>query len=157
MPHTLIFVDLPSPDPEASGRFYEAVFGWTVEGRPAGTFHRIVPGGEFPGPDGKDSGVGNLHLGIYSTANPVPDPNVPSTHAGERPSGPMPRVYILVDKDEEQEAIVGRAKENGATVDWELAWFGEFNGWCSSFTDPWGVQILLWTTGANRPGPDAAA
>src|SRR3546814_18464315 len=69
----------------------------------------------------------------------------------------MPRVYILVDKDEEQEAIVGRAKENGATVDWELAWFGEFNGWCSSFTDPWGVQILLWTTGANRPGPDAAA
>src|SRR3546814_4266102 len=83
MPHTLIFVDLPSPDPEASGRFYEAVFGWTVEGRPAGTFHRIVPGGEFPGPDGKDSGVGNLHLGIYSTANPVPDPNVPSTHRSE--------------------------------------------------------------------------
>src|SRR3546814_11966397 len=69
----------------------------------------------------------------------------------------MPRVYILVDKDEEQEAIVGRAKENGATVDWELAWFGEFNGWCSSFTDPWGVQILLWTTGANRPGPDDTA
>src|SRR3546814_18631712 len=69
----------------------------------------------------------------------------------------MPRVYILVDKDEEQEAIVGRAKENGATVDWELAWFGEFNGWSSSFTDPWGVQILLWTTGANRTGRDADA
>src|SRR3546814_2704672 len=93
MPHTLIFVDLPSPDPEASGRFYEAVFGWTVEGRPAGTFHRIVTGGEFPGPDGKDSGVGNLNLGIYSTANPVPDPNVPSTNAGERPSGPRPEEH----------------------------------------------------------------
>jgi len=30
-PHTLIFVDLPSPDPEASARFYEAVFGWKMK------------------------------------------------------------------------------------------------------------------------------
>src|SRR3546814_12528979 len=108
MPHTLIFVDLPSPDPEASGRFYEAVFGWTVEGRPAGTFHRIVPGGEFPGPDGKDSGVGNLHLDIYSTANPVPDPNVPSTPAGDRPSGPRRRVSTPVVTDASGRARGGK-------------------------------------------------
>src|SRR3546814_12468981 len=142
MPHTLIFVDLPSPDPEASGRFYEAVFGWTVEGRPAGTFHRIVPGGEFPGPDGKDSGVGNLHLGLYSTANPVPDPNVPSTHAGQRPSRPLPRVSILDEQDEEQQAIVGRAKENAEAAHWELAWCGGLNGWCPSFPDGGGGRTL---------------
>lgn len=155
MPHTLIFVDLPSPDPEASGRFYEAVFGWTVEGRPAGTFHRIVPGGEFAGPDGDPSGVGNLHLGIFDSANPVPEPNVPPLHPGERPSGPQPRVYILVSKDETQEDVLERARANGATIDWEPVWFGEFSGWCSAFTDPWGVQMLLWTTGGDRPGPDA--
>ena len=30
-PNTLIFVDFPSDDPEASGRFYAEVFGWEVE------------------------------------------------------------------------------------------------------------------------------
>ena len=152
-PHTLIFVDLPSPDPDASGRFYEAVFGWTVEGRPAGTFHRIVPGGEFPGSDGKPSGVGNLHLGIFNTATPIPEPNQPPIRAGGQPAGPMPRVYILVSEDDTQEAVLERAKANGAAIEWEPVWWGEFSGWCSAFTDPWGVQILLWTKGSVRPPP----
>jgi predicted enzyme related to lactoylglutathione lyase len=156
MPHTLIFIDLPTPDPEASARFYEAVFGWEIKGRPAGTFHQIVPGGEFAGPDGQPSGVGNLHLGLFDSANPVPEPNTPPGHAGERPSGPQPRVYILIGEDETQEDVLARAKDNGASIDWELAWFGEFNGWASSFTDPWGVQILLWTNGSVRPGPEGA-
>ena len=43
-PNRLIFVDFPSTDPEASARFYNEVFGWEVEPRPAGVFHRIVPG-----------------------------------------------------------------------------------------------------------------
>ena len=34
-PNTLIFVDFPSDDPEASGKFYAEVFGWEVEPRPA--------------------------------------------------------------------------------------------------------------------------
>ena len=71
-PNTLIFVDVPSPDPAATARFYEDVFGWVVEGRPDDVFYRIVPGGYFPNPDGKDSEVGNLHLGIFSTALVVP-------------------------------------------------------------------------------------
>ena len=153
-PHTLIFVDLPSPDPEAAGRFYEAVFGWTVEGRPTGTFHRIVPGGEFPLPDGSPSGVGNLHLGIFNTATPVPDPNEPPSHPGERAGGPMPRVYVLVSEDDTIEAVLERASANGAKVDWDAVWWGEFGGWCGAFTDPWGVQILLWTKGSVRPSPD---
>ena len=74
-PNTLIFVDFPSDDPEATARFYEQVFGWEVEGRPAGVFHRIVPGDEFLS-DGEPSGVGNLHMGIHNVANarPHPDP-----------------------------------------------------------------------------------
>ena len=97
MPHTLIFIDLPTPDPEASARFYEAVFGWEIKGRPAGTFHQIVPGGEFAGPDGQPSGVGNLHLGLFDSANPVPEPNTPPVHAGDRPSGPQARDPVRTD------------------------------------------------------------
>ena len=57
-PNTLIFVDPPSTDPEASAEFSAAVFGWEVEPRPAGVFDRIVPGQTFklddgsPGPPG---------------------------------------------------------------------------------------------------------
>ena len=40
-PNTLIFVDFPSTDPEASARFYNEVFGWEVEPRPADVFYRI--------------------------------------------------------------------------------------------------------------------
>lgn len=155
-PHTLIFVDLPSPDPEAAGRFYEAVFGWTVEGRPPGSFHRIVPGGEFPGPDGSPSGVGNLHLGIFNSAAPIPDPNDPPSKPAEVAGGALPRVYILCSEDETQEDVLARAEANGATVDWQPVWWGEFGGWCSAFTDPWGVQILLWTKGSVRPAPEGS-
>ena len=154
MPHTLVFIDFPSPDPEASAQFYEAVFGWQVNARPAGVFHQIVPGGEQPGPDGAPSGVGNLHLGIFNSTTPVPEPNDPPVRTGQ-PQGPLPRIYITVDESETQEDVLGRAREHGATVDWELAWFDEFNGWTSSFADPWGVQIMLWTPGSVRPGPDA--
>lgn len=73
-PNTLIFVDFPSPDAAAAARFYADVFGWVVEGRPDDVFYRIVPGGFFPNPDGKDSEVGNLHMGIFSTAVGAPRP-----------------------------------------------------------------------------------
>lgn len=155
MPHTLIFVDMPSSDPEASARFYREVLGWEVEPRGEEGFQRIVPGGEFPGPDGEPSGVGNLHLGIYDAARPVPAPDLVPTHPGDRPSGPQTRVYVLV-ADEPQEDILARAEERGARIDWQPHWWGEFGGWNSSFTDPWGVQIILWTTGGVRPAPEGA-
>ena len=50
------------------------VFNWEVEGRPDDVFYRIVPGGNFPNPDGSDSEVGNLHLGIFSTTHAPPYP-----------------------------------------------------------------------------------
>src|SRR4051794_33445450 len=95
-PNTLIFVDFPTPDPEATANFYREVFGWLVEGRPDKVFYRIVPGGNFPNPDGTDSQVGNLHLGIFTTDLAPPDPNDPPAHGTDAtPAGPAPRVYIL--------------------------------------------------------------
>ena len=44
MPNPLIFVDLPTPDPEATSRFYEELFEWKINRRPAGEFHEILPG-----------------------------------------------------------------------------------------------------------------
>ena len=76
-PNTLIFVDFPSDDPAASGKFYAEVFGWTVEPRPEGVFHRIVPGQNFQIDDkGTQGPTGNLHMGIFNVNNarPHPDP-----------------------------------------------------------------------------------
>ncbi|MEX0665124.1 MAG: VOC family protein [Acidimicrobiia bacterium] len=146
MPNTLIFVDLATDDPEASADFYHDVMGWEVEGRPSGIFHRIVPGGEFPLEDGSPSGVGHLHLGIYSIRDPRPDPNPPRRAA--RSDDPAPRVYVLVDPREEQDAILGRAEQRGAEILWRDEYWREFDGWHGSFRDPWGNQIVLWT----KPG-----
>ena len=78
-PNTFIFVDFPSTDPEAQAAFYNEVFGWTVEGRPTGVFHRAVPGEQFLLDDGSPSGVGNLHLGFYNVANARPHPDSSAT------------------------------------------------------------------------------
>src|ERR1700676_1747679 len=75
-PNTLIYVDLPSDDPAAAARFYQAVLGWEDDPRGRELFHRMIPGGFFPNKDGSDSEVGNLHVGVYKAANarPHPDP-----------------------------------------------------------------------------------
>ena len=71
-PNTLIFVDLASDDPAAAGEFYAEVFGWENDPRPHGEFHRMVPGQNFLNPDGSQSEIGNLHLGIHNTKTRVP-------------------------------------------------------------------------------------
>src|SRR5436190_1261532 len=70
MPNPMIFVDLPSPDPEAHSRFYADLFGWEYKRRPAGEFHEVLPGIK-------------PNLGIHREAEPA--------------RGPMPRVYVMVD------------------------------------------------------------
>jgi predicted enzyme related to lactoylglutathione lyase len=147
--NTLIFVDFPSSDPAATAQFYAEVMGWEVEGRPEGIFHRVVPGGEFVLDDGTSSGVGHLHLGIYSTSEPRPDPNPAPTPAPGSFPVPAPRIYILVDDPAVQERILAAAEDRGATVLWRDAYWREFNGWHGSFQDPWGTQIILWTKGAE--------
>jgi catechol 2,3-dioxygenase-like lactoylglutathione lyase family enzyme len=151
MPNTLIFVDLPSADPETTADFYRQVMGWEVEGRPAGIFHRAVPGGEFPLEDGTPSGVGHLHLGIYSSEDPRPDPNPPTSRPTTREgTAPAPRVYLLVDDRAEQGRILDTAAKLGATILWRDRYWREFEGWHGSFRDPWGTQIVLWTKPADE-------
>jgi predicted enzyme related to lactoylglutathione lyase len=151
-PNTLIFVDFPSDDVEACAAFYHAVFGWEVEGRPTGVFHRGVPGGYFPLDDGSDSPVGNLHVGFYDVGNarPHPDP------AGVEPrtlsrDGRGPRVWILVGDDDSEDAILQRAEDNGGTILWRKHYWAEFNGFNGAFMDPWGTTVIAWTKGGPNP------
>jgi predicted enzyme related to lactoylglutathione lyase len=148
-PNTLIFVDFPSNDPEATGRFYAEVFRWEVEGRPAGQFHRIVPGDEFQLDDGSPSGVGNLHMGIFDVNDGRPNPEGYADAA--LPTGQGPRVYILVSDDDSQDRILDTAEKLGATILWRNHYWGEFNGFCGAFRDPWGTEIILWDKGGDEP------
>lgn len=151
-PNSLIFVDIPSDDTVATAAFYQSVFGWVVEGRPEGVFHRCVPGGFFPAADGSDSEVGNLHLGIYNVANARPHPD--SAGIGPRSlnrDGRALRMWILVSDDDNEDAILDRAEANGAEVLWRHHYWAEFNGFNGAFRDPWGNEVILWTKGGESP------
>jgi catechol 2,3-dioxygenase-like lactoylglutathione lyase family enzyme len=151
-PNTLIFVDLASDDPAAAGRFYNEVFGWRDDARPHGVFHRMVPGGNFPNPDGSESQIGNLHIGIFKADNarPHPDP------AGVEPrtlsaGGRKARIWVLVGDDDTPEAIMARAVERGAVELWRDHYWKEFNGLNHAFRDPWSNEIILWVKGGPEP------
>ena len=152
-PNTLIFVDLASDNPAAAGRFYADVFGWQDDARPAGVYHRMVPGGMFPNLDGSDSQIGNLHLGIFDTANARPHPEP----AGVEPraltgAGRKARIWILVGDGQSYEDILQRATDRGATLLWRDHYWKEFNGYNHAFRDPWGNEIVLW--GKAGPNPE---
>jgi predicted enzyme related to lactoylglutathione lyase len=151
-PNTLIFVDFPATDPIAAGEFYAAVFGWEVEGRPAGVFHRIVPGGQFLLEDGSPGPTGNLHMGIFDPANarphPSPDGADPRTVATD---GHRARVWILVSDDDSIGAILDRASAHGGEVLWRDHYWAEFNGFNAAFVDPWGNTFVLWEKGGESP------
>lgn len=114
MPNPVIFVDLPTPDPEATSAFYEKLFGWQVNRRPAGEFHEILPGVK-------------PNLGMHREETPV--------------TGPVPRVYVMVD---EPPVFLAQAVALGATVLWEETYWEEFGGNHAAFRDPWGTEIVLW-------------
>lgn len=151
-PNTLIFVDFPSSDPEASAEFYRAVFGWEVEPRPKDEFYRIVPGQNFKVDDGSQGPTGNLHMGIFNTANtrphPIPegvDPRLPSQE------GATSRVWILVSPDDTTERMLAEAGTRGAEILWTKHYWAEFNGFNAAFRDPWGNTFVLWTQGGDDP------
>jgi predicted enzyme related to lactoylglutathione lyase len=151
-PNTLIFVDIPADDPEAAGRFYAEVFGWEVEGRPTGVFHRIVPGQNFLRSDGSPSDIGNLHLGIYNTNNARPHPDPEGVEPRTASSGGRSiRVWVLVSDDDSQDRILDTAEKLGASILWRKHYWKEFNGFNGAFLDPWGNTIVLWTKGGDDP------
>lgn len=151
MPNSLIFVDLPTDDPSAAGKFYAEVLGWENDPRPQGKFHRMVPGGFFQNKDGSDSEVGHLHLGMNDVSNMRPHPTAEGTGPRELSHGRGARIWVLVDDGESPEAILDRAEANGATINWRNHYWAEFNGFNHSFTDPWGNEILLWVKGGDDP------
>ncbi len=127
MANTLVFVDLPSSDPQAAATFYRELFGWTINPRPEGVFYQIVPGE-------------GLHLGLFGEADQVPDP---APKSPQPRSGLQARTYILVDASPAE--YLNKAVILGATALWEQAWWEEFKGWHASFLDPWGNQIVIWS------------
>ena len=151
-PNTLIFVDFPSDDPEASANFYAEVFGWEVEGRPAGVFHRAVPGGHFPLEDGSPSPIGNLHLGIFNVNNARPHPDPAGVEPRELSrSGRTVRTWVLVADDDTEDRILDTAERLGATILWRHHYWAEFNGFSGAFVDPWGNTLITWTKGGDNP------
>jgi predicted enzyme related to lactoylglutathione lyase len=148
-PNTLVFVDFPTPDPAAAAKFYEEVFGWVVEPRPADVFYRIVPGGHFMIDDDTPSTIGNLHMGIFDSKNARPHPNPDGVEPREIASGRKPRTWILVG-DDTQDRILDTAEKLGGTILWRNHYWSEFDGNCGAFDDPWGNTFVLWT----KPGPN---
>ena len=110
----MIFVDIPCTDPEAMSNFYAELFGWTFNRRPAGEFHEVLPGVK-------------PNLGIHRTDTAM--------------SGPVPRIYVMVD---EPPAYLDKAVAMGATVLWEERPWEEFNACYAAFRDPWGGEVCLW-------------
>lgn len=150
-PNTLIFVDLSADDPAAAGQFYAEVFGWQDDPRPKGLYHRLVPGGQFRNPDGSDSEIGNLHIGIHKTANARPHPNPEGVEPRAMSEGRKPRVWILISDDDTPERILSAAEARGATILWKDHYWAEFNGFNHAFRDPWGNEIVLWGKAGKEP------
>lgn len=151
-PNTLIFVDMASDDPAAAGKFYAEVFGWEDDPRPAGVYHRMVPGQNFLGPDGAQTETGNLHLGIFDAANARPHPQP----AGVEPrqlsdGGRKARIWILVSDDDSIDRILETAERLGAKILWRDHYWAEFKGFNAAFLDPWGNEILMWIKGGDDP------
>ena len=144
-PNTLVYVDFPADDVDAANRYYAEVFGWEVEERIPGLYHRIVPGQNFKVDDGSQGPTGNLHMGIAKASDmrPCPDPNPPAP-TNLNPGGRAARAWILVSEDDSFERILEAADRLGGTVLWTNHFWTEFGGANASFVDPWGNQFMLW-------------
>ena len=151
-PNTLIFVDLMADDPDAAGKFYAEVFGWEDDPRLNGNYHRMVPGQNFLNPDGSQSEIGNLHLGIGKVSNLRPHPNddgVEPRHIAT--DGRKPRIWILISDDDSADRILQAAQDRGAKLLWRDHYWKEFNGYNHAFVDPWGNEIVLWGKAGENP------
>jgi hypothetical protein len=138
-PNTLIFVDLASDDPAAAGAFYADVFGWQDDHRPLGLYHRMVPGENFKNPDGSDSQIGNLHLGIFKASNapPHPDPEGVAPR-GLSQDGRQARIWIWWAMGRTTRLSCPRRshaepRSSGATITGANS-----RGLNHAFQDPWG-------------------
>jgi predicted enzyme related to lactoylglutathione lyase len=144
-PNALVFIDFPVDDVDVANTFYTNVFGWEVEERIPGIFHRIIPGQNFKVDGGSQGPTGNLHMGISNAANVRPHPDsTPQEPTHLNPGGRATRAWILVSEDDSFDRILDAAAAHGATELWRDHFWTEFGGANASFLDPWGNQLMLW-------------
>jgi predicted enzyme related to lactoylglutathione lyase len=149
-PNILIYIDFASDDPDACGKFYEAVLGWRNDPQPLGIYHRILPGGFFPNADGTPSEAKNLHMGIYDVRNARPHPEP----AGVEPRtldhhSRRARIWVEISPDDTADRILQEAEARGATTLWRNHFWGTFKGFNHAFRDPWGNEVVLWIEGGD--------
>ena len=144
-PNALVFVDFPVSDVDVANTFYTEVFGWEVEERIPGVFHRIIPGQNFKVDDGSQGPTGNLHMGISNAANMRPHPvEEPPAPRNLNPGGRATRAWILVSEDDSFDRILEAAGLMGGEILWRDHFWTELGGAYASFLDPWANQLLLW-------------
>ena len=132
---TPTWVDLVSPDPEASRNFYHAIFGWEYD----------IGGPEFGGYATAKKGQWNT-VGI----------------GGQMPGAPpTPAVWQLYFASDDLKADVARAQQLGAKEVYPSMEVGEFGG-MASLADPTGAEFNFWKAGThvgsqlvNEPGSTA--
>ena len=152
-PNTLIFVDLPSDDPEASGTVLRRSLRLGGR-RPPG---RCVPPhrARRPLPARATAHRRRSATSTWaSTTSPTParTPTRPASSRGAvSDQGRTARVWILVSDDDSDERILDTAVGLGATELWRHHYWAEFNGFNSAFLDPWGNTLDAVDQGRRRP------
>ncbi len=129
---TPAWIDLTTPDAEASRAFYHAVFGW-----------------EYDIGDPEFGGYTTARLGKRSTVGIV----------GNQPDGPqLPAAWGLYFATNNIDADVARAVSAGAKVLYPTMMVGEFGG-MATCEDPAGATFSFWQAGqhlgagvTNEPG-----
>lgn len=120
---TPTWVDLVSPDPEASRNFYHALFGWEYD----------IGGPEF-------GGYATAKKGTLNTAG----------IGGQPPGMPanVPAVWQLYFASGDLKADVARAQQLGAKELYPVMEVGAFGG-MASLADPTGAEFNYWKAGTH--------
>jgi hypothetical protein len=120
---TPTWVDLVSPDPEASRDFYKALFGWEYD----------IGGPEF-------GGYATARKGKLNTAG----------IGGQPPGMPadVPAIWQLYFASDDLKADVARAQQLGAKEVYPSMEVGVFGG-MASLADPTGAEFNFWKAGTH--------
>lgn len=119
---TPTWVDLLSPDPEASRNFYHAVFGWEYD-------------------------IGGPEFGGYTTAR-IGNRSVAGI-GGQMPGAPpTPAFWQLYFASDDLKADVAKAQRLGAKEVYPSMEVGQFGG-MASLADPTGAEFNLWKAGTH--------
>lgn len=119
---TPTWVDLMSPDPEASRNFYHALFGWEYD----------IGGPEF-------GGYATARIGSRSTAG----------IGGQMPGAPpAPAMWQLYFASNDLKADVAKAEKLGAKTLYPAMEVGTFGGMVG-LADPTGAMFNFWKAGSH--------